>query len=88
MENLKTAEISISAKKQSNKIVLRISDNGPGITGNSEQIFKNGVGLSNVVERLEKLYGSEQRFRLQNKNNGGLEIIVEIPFRTPFDQAS
>ncbi len=43
--------------------------------------MKNGVGLSNTAERLEKLYGANHRFYLQNLEKGGLQVEMEIPFR-------
>ena len=43
--------------------------------------MQNGVGLANTAERLEKLYGREQGFHLQNLDTGGLQVVIEIPFR-------
>ena len=85
METLESVEIKISSKIENNKVVFKISDNGPGISQNSELILENGIGLSNIVERLEKLYGSEQSFQFQNKSVGGLEVILEIPYRISSD---
>ena len=86
METLKSVEIKISSKIENKKVVFKISDNGPGISQNSELILENGIGLSNTVERLEKLYGSEQSFQFQNKSVGGLEVKLEIPFQNPLDE--
>lgn len=85
MKTLKTAEISIFANKENEKLKLIIEDNGPGISGEIDQIFRNGVGLSNTVERLEKLYGDDHQFQFNNRVNGGLQVVIEIPFRK-FDQ--
>ena len=53
-----------------------------GIAAAPAQGMTNGVGLSNTAERLEKLYGREHRFRLQNLQTGGLQVVMEIPFRS------
>ena len=82
METLKAAEISIQSKKRENRMLLTVQDNGPGISDKMEQIMNNGVGLSNTVERLEKIYGSNHRFHMRNISEGGLQIVIDIPFET------
>ncbi len=81
MENLKTAEISIMARRKNQRLTLIIRDNGPGINGHLAQLKNNGVGLSNTAERLEKMYGNDQQFELLNLPGGGLQVKIEIPFR-------
>jgi len=85
MKTLKTAEIRILSRKEDEKLKLIIEDNGPGISGEIDQIFRNGVGLSNTVERLEKLYGDDRQLQFNNRIDGGLQVVIEIPFRK-FDQ--
>lgn len=81
MESLKPLVIEIEARKIEQQVFLRISDNGPGVKENNLQNSKIGVGFSNTIERLEKLYGTEQTFQLQNHPNGGLEVLIQIPLR-------
>ncbi len=85
METLQNAEIEIRAQRESGKIKLIITDNGPGLPAAPAQIMKNGIGLSNTAERLEKLYGREHRLHLQNITGGGLQVVMEIPFRPDAD---
>ena len=58
MESLQTTEITIISRKETNQLQLIVKDNGPGITGEPDQALENGVGLSNTLERLEKLSNS------------------------------
>lgn len=81
MKTLQTAVIKILCQKDAGKLKLIIEDNGIGISGEMDRTLKNGVGLSNTVERLERLYGIEQSFQLQNRSEGGLQVVIEIPFR-------
>jgi len=81
MESLKSAGIRISSHKENNSLKLIIQDNGPGISGDPNEIIKNGVGLSNTAERLDRLYGSDHFFHLQNMDAGGLQIVIQIPFK-------
>ena len=80
MENLDITHIQITTQKENERLRLSITDNGPGIKENPNQIIKNGMGLSNTVERLEKMYGPDHRFHLRNIDKGGLQVAVEIPF--------
>jgi sensor histidine kinase YesM len=58
-----------------------VKDNGPGIPGEPDQVLNNGVGLANTVERLEKLYGNNQQFHMENIQGRGFQVVIEIPFR-------
>jgi two-component system, LytTR family, sensor kinase len=40
-----------------------------------------GIGLSNTVERLKTLYGTNHNVSLTWPEEGGCEVIVELPFR-------
>lgn len=81
MRNLKKAEIHIISRKENDKLKLIVEDNGPGISEEIRTIFKNGLGLSNTVERLEQLFGNNYQFHLQNRSEGGVRVVMEIPFQ-------
>lgn len=81
MKTLRRAEICFTSRKENERLKLIIEDNGPGIPGEMESLFKNGVGLSNTVERLEQLYGDNHQFHLQNRDEGGVRVEVGIPFK-------
>ncbi len=85
--------ILISLEKKERECVLKISDDGPGVAKDSiEHIFEvfyrsdiarnktsmgSGIGLSIVNNiAVKSLKG---RIHAENKNSGGLEIIIEIP---------
>jgi two-component sensor histidine kinase len=82
METLETTIINITSRKEENRLVLTIEDNGPGLPGAPDQVMTNGVGLSNTEERLEKLYGPDHGFHLDNMEHGGLRVTIDIPIRT------
>ena len=68
-------EISISAKKDGNKIAIKICDTGVGIQ--KEKEVSQGIGLTNTKLRLEKLYKSE--LNLFPSEKGGVCVQFEIP---------
>ena len=86
MESLKQADVEISSKKENDRLLIMIQDNGPGMAGDRDQVMKKGVGLSNTVERLEGLYGADHTFLLENLTNGGLQVTIDIPFRNSFQK--
>jgi two-component system LytT family sensor kinase len=77
--------INIEAKRLDCSLRLEVRDNGPGITSNSDLLRTEGVGLSNVRARLHQIYGSESRFELMNARDGGLAVVMEIPFQREAD---
>src|SRR2546423_221387 len=72
--------IHIEAKCLDSLLRVAISDNGPGISSNAISPAKKCVGLTNVRTRLQQIYGSDFRFELANGGNGGLTVVIEIPF--------
>lgn len=72
--------VAISAQREQQHVVLRVSDNGLGPTVPST---KNGagVGLANLRARLERLYGDAASLVLQERDGGGAEAVLRVPFR-------
>lgn len=81
LETLEKVEIKITSRIENNRLILIVKDNGPGIPGEPDQVPNNGVGLANTLERLEKLYGNNQQFHMENVNHEGFQVMIEIPFR-------
>lgn len=66
MEELDKIDISISAQRVGDRLKLIVSDNGPGMKEDYNQGNSGGIGLANTVERLERLYGKDHRFHIEN----------------------
>lgn len=73
--------IKIDARRSDNQLRLEVRDSGPGITKTAAALDKHGLGLSNVRARLQQLYGPNHRFEITNGPEGGLTVIIEIPYR-------
>lgn len=80
MENLTATLIDISSEKTDGRLIVSIADNGPGIYESEAKILNKGVGLSNTIERLDKIYDKDYKFNWINLENG-LKIIVDIPYK-------
>ena len=81
METLSGLKIKVNSQRTNDKLMLTIYDDGPGIGEPKSDILKKGVGISNTMERLEKLYGSNFEFSWQNCEPHGLQIQIIIPFQ-------
>jgi LytS/YehU family sensor histidine kinase len=79
--------INIEAKRLNSLLRVMISDNGPGISSNANLLGKKGVGLTNVRTRLQQIYGPGFRFELMNGSDGGLTVVMEIPFQRETNSA-
>jgi two-component system LytT family sensor kinase len=77
--------INIEAKRLNSLLRLEVRDNGPGIASNVYLPAVEGVGLNNVRARLDQIYGSDFRFELMNARDGGLAVVIEIPFQREAD---
>src|SRR5215813_6152286 len=77
--------IHIAAKRVNSLLQLEIRDNGPGMSSNSHPSAIEGIGLSNVRARLYQIYGSNFRFELMNGKDGGLIVLMQIPFEREAD---
>jgi two-component system LytT family sensor kinase len=77
--------INIEAKRLNSLLRLEVRDNGPGIASNVYLPAAEGVGLNNVRARLDQIYGSDFRFELMNARDGGLAVVIEIPFQREAD---
>ena len=73
--------IKVEAKRVDGLLRVEVKDSGPGIEMSSSSIEKQGVGLSNVRARLKQNYGADFRFEIANVPEGGLAVLLEMPFR-------
>lgn len=72
--------ICIISRRNDSNLHLTISDNGPGFNNVSLTHSTSGLGLRATQERLQTLYGVDQKFEILSPENGGAEISIRIPF--------
>ncbi len=70
--------IVIASQRQGDDLVLEIRDNGRGLPNG--RIPREGVGLRNIRERVQQLYGAKARFALEPALGGGTVATLRIPF--------
>jgi two-component system, LytTR family, sensor kinase len=77
-------ELTIATTTQDGRLVISIEDNGVGIPKERMgQVFGEGIGISNVHERLRVLYGADFRMDISSHEGQGTQIRIEIPELIP-----
>ena len=71
--------IHIRAERRSDTIRIEISDTGNGLVFHQQP----GVGLANVRERLNQLYGSRGMLMLEENQPCGVVAAIEMPLALP-----
>jgi two-component system LytT family sensor kinase len=77
--------INIEAKRLNGLLRVAVTDTGPGSATASKPAEGHGLGLSNVRARLRETYGTRFRFETENISEGGLKVIMEVPFNAGSD---
>jgi hypothetical protein len=72
--------ITISAHQQKGKLLLIVGDDGPGKKENQEN-SSNGIGLKNIRERLNILYGDKSLMVIDQKDNQGFLVKIILPYK-------
>ena len=70
--------IVISSHREGEDLVLEIRDNGRGLPDGG--IPREGVGLRNIRERVDQLYGFRARFTLEPALGGGTAVTLRLPY--------
>jgi two-component system, LytTR family, sensor kinase len=74
--------ITIRSRMQGESVVIEIEDDGVGIAHKPPPGLERqgaGIGMQNVRERLEVLYGNRARFTVVSRPGRGTLVSIEIP---------
>lgn len=81
-------KITLSVYREGDNCCIRVSDNGIGTDEDIiEKIMSNekkpsetrGVGITNVMERLDLHYNNREVFEIKSKKNEGTQVTIKIP---------
>ncbi len=77
------ADISVEARLQVDRVIITVSDTGPGADAlyNVRAAQSTGVGLANIRDRLAQAYGDNHRFETQSDITGGFRVFIDIPYQ-------
>ena len=82
--NVKKLRIKVSSYLRFNMLYLIVSDTGKGISKDKlHEIlsYENGksIGIKNISERLQNLYGNKYYFKISSVSHKGTKIVTGIP---------
>ena len=81
---LEGGHIYIRTTMNDGRLLIEIEDNGVGIPEvRMPQVYVEGIGISNVHERLKILYGGDFRMDISSREGEGTRIQIEIPEVVP-----
>jgi two-component system LytT family sensor kinase len=81
--------VVVRATVANGALCLSVRDTGVGLAAAQHHTNRRGIGIRNVRERLQSLYGRESRLVLRDAERGGAEADVRIPYhRTPIASTS
>jgi len=73
-------KIELRTTSRDGRLRIEIEDNGVGISEEKmPHVYVEGIGLSNVRERLRVLYGTDFHLDIQSRPGEGTVIRIEIP---------
>lgn len=76
--------ILIRAQRVGDRLVLLVEDNGVGIPEDRlANVFQTGIGVSNVNERLQVLFGDQYRMYVDSTPGKGTKFEIEMPSLIP-----
>lgn len=73
--------VRITARVLQDQLQLEVSDTGSGMNG-ANIAESRGVGLRNILERLETTYENNYSFETVEAEPSGLTVRLRIPFQT------
>lgn len=88
----RTGLITISARREGGRLLIYVCDNGKGIDANLLQKFGgsirqnrykhrfSGIGISNVNDRIQLLYGGEYGLSIQSVDKRGTMVTINLPY--------
>ncbi|WP_432201500.1 sensor histidine kinase [Erythrobacter sp. W53] len=97
------AMITLTARIFGGRLRMVVADDGPGIAQGtawgdaqsramamaeqSRRTGSTGVGLANIRDRLAQAYGPSHTFEIRTPEDGGFEVLIDIPYETDGDIA-
>lgn len=81
------AEIAVEGRRVIDRLLVTVSDTGPGLEAKPNRATSTGVGLANIRDRLAQAYGDNHRFETESikaseGRPGGFRVLIDIPFQT------
>jgi two-component system LytT family sensor kinase len=74
--------VTLRSRMEGNRVMIEVADDGVGMGNRPVSALRRtgaGIGMKNVQERLEVLYGNQARFEVVSNPGRGTLVTIEIP---------
>jgi len=74
--------VTLRSRLAGNRVLIEVADDGVGMANRpATSLSRNGagIGMKNVQERLEVLYGPQASFTVVSNPGRGTQVTIEIP---------
>ena len=74
--------VTVRSRLEGDRVFIEVADDGVGMNGRPTSALRRpgaGIGMKNVQERLEVLYGNQARFNIVSNPGRGTTVSIEIP---------
>ena len=75
--------IEVNAVMRGDRVVITVSDTGVGLNGNDAREVGGGLGLSNIAQRLQAIYGDTATVKLTQNVPQGCVATLTLPMLHP-----
>ena len=77
--------VTLRSRLEGDRISIEVADDGVGMNAQPASALRRtgaGIGMKNVQERLEVLYGNQARFNVVSNPGRGTVVSIELPAST------
>jgi two-component system LytT family sensor kinase len=81
--------VTLRSQLNGDRVLIEVADDGVGMGNKPASALRRdgaGIGMKNVQERLEVLYGNQMRFEVVSNPGRGTLVSIEIPTQMPDSQ--
>jgi two-component system LytT family sensor kinase len=74
--------VTLRSRLNGDRVTIEVADDGVGMVGQPPTTLRrtgNGIGMKNVRERLEVLYGVQAQFNVVSNPGRGTSVTIELP---------
>ena len=74
--------VTLRSRLEEGRVLIEVADDGVGISARPASALRRtgaGIGMKNVQERLEVLYGNQARFNVVSNPGRGTLVSIELP---------
>ncbi len=74
--------VTLRSRLEGDRVLIEVADDGVGMNPRPAPALRRqgaGIGMKNVQERLEVLYGNQARFNVVSNPGRGTLVSIEIP---------